>query len=69
VETPYTYLKAPDGIPTWITEEIIFQTIRVWQPYYDEKVSEQDAVEILMAFSRLLDIIATEAVEVKRGTK
>jgi len=58
-EDPCKDCEVPGGVPTWMTEEILCQTIRVWQPHYQEKLTKEDAVEILMAFSRLLDCIAT----------
>lgn len=58
-EDPCKDCEVPDGVPNWLTEEIICETIRVWQPKYQEKLTNKDAVDILMTFSRLLDCIAT----------
>ncbi len=41
------------GIPAWITPELIADTIRVWQPYYTESLTVQDAVGMLMSVGNL----------------
>ena len=44
-------------IPKWITPERISETIRVWQPYYSERLTEDDAVEMLVNVGRLGDVL------------
>lgn len=41
----------------WITPELIEETLQTWQPYYNEPLSEADAVEILQSVGRLLDCL------------
>ena len=41
------------GIPSWITPELIADTIRAWQPYYTEALTAKDAVGILMGVGNL----------------
>jgi len=41
-------VKVPPGTPRWITEELIADTLRVWQPYYPEALTAEDAIEILV---------------------
>lgn len=41
----------------WITDEAIADTIRVWAPYYGGKLTESEAVEILMNFMNLIDAL------------
>jgi hypothetical protein len=47
----------PDGAPSWITEELIEETIRVWQRFYDEPLSEENALVCLLDVSELLEIV------------
>ena len=42
----------------WITDELIEQTIDVWQPYYEEELTEEDAVEILRNVVRMARALA-----------
>ena len=37
----------PPATPSWIDEELVRRTIRVWQPYYRGPLTPEDAVEIL----------------------
>ena len=58
--TMNTHLRTdlvPPGAPSWITSELIAETIRVWQPKYQKPLSPDDAVEILVNVGRLLEII------------
>ena len=50
-------IKVPPGSPAWVTEEMIADTIRVWQPYRKEKITEVEALEMLMNVSRLFDAL------------
>ncbi len=50
-----------EGLPRWITLELIYYTIRVWQPYYKQSLSLSDAVDILLnmqVFRRVLSVSA-----------
>ena len=50
-------VRVPPGLPKWITAELIADTLLVWQPYYKEKLTTADAVEIMMNVSRLYDVL------------
>ena len=41
------------GIPSWITPELIADTIRTWQRYYTEPLTASDAVGILVGVGNL----------------
>ena len=41
------------GIPSWITPELIADTIRTWQRYYTEPLTANDAVGILVGVGNL----------------
>lgn len=45
------------GLPDWITPELIAETLDVWQPRYDKQLTDDDAVEILQGVAALLDAI------------
>lgn len=57
--------KRPDGIrlelfagkPTWVTPELVEETLQTWQPYYNQELSEADAIEILQSVGRLFDVM------------
>jgi hypothetical protein len=50
-------IKVPPGLPNWITAELIADTLRVWQPYYKETLTIDDAAEIVMNVGRLYDVL------------
>lgn len=43
----------PPGTPSWIDEELVKETIRVWQPYHRGPLTPEDAVEILLNVGQL----------------
>lgn len=47
----------PQGSPAWITPELIAQTIDTWAPYYDDNLTPECALEILMAADRLFCVL------------
>lgn len=50
----------PPGTPEWVTVELIRLTLKVWQKYYKEPLSTQDAVTILLNAGQLFGILALE---------
>ncbi len=46
----------PSGVPDWITPELVQDTLDTWQAYYRQALTESDAVEILRAVGRFLDL-------------
>lgn len=46
------------GAPSWITAELVAETLRVWQPYYRERLTEVEAIEILLNAAHLLGALA-----------
>jgi len=52
-----TRLERFAGKPVWITPELVEETLQTWQPYYNQELSECDAVEILQSVARLIDAV------------
>ena len=46
-----------EGAPSWITQALIADTQRIWQPYYDQALTEVDALGILLDVGQLLDLL------------
>lgn len=44
--------------PAWVREDLIQATLAIWQPYYEARLTRQDAVEMILAASRLLDALS-----------
>ena len=51
----------PAGAPDWITQELIEATIRVWQPYYAEILSPEEAVTMILNVGRLFDALSSRS--------
>jgi hypothetical protein len=45
----------PAGTPGWITPELVEQTIRVWQPYYQAVLTPEDAITMILNTGRLFE--------------
>jgi hypothetical protein len=50
-----------ESAPSWISEELIAETLDVWQPYYEKSLTRADALEILQSVGRLIDVLETPA--------
>ena len=51
----------PAGAPDWITPELVEATIRVWQPYYAEILSPEEAVTMIQSVGRLFLALSSES--------
>jgi hypothetical protein len=49
----------PAGSPDWITPELVEATIRVWQPYYEEVLTAEEAVTMIFTVGRLFDALSS----------
>lgn len=47
---------SPDA-PSWITSDLIQQTLDCWQPHFDKPLTAADAVEILTSVGQLFDAL------------
>jgi hypothetical protein len=51
----------PAGAPAWVTAELIQETIRVWQPYYADPLTADDALAIILGVGRLFEVLSRGA--------
>ena len=49
-------IQVPDGTPAWITADLLRRTLATWQPRYEQPLTSELALEILLNASRLLDL-------------
>lgn len=47
----------PPALPEWITPDFIQETIRVWQPYSKSRLTQNDAIEIMLNMRHLLRVL------------
>ncbi|MDA8377075.1 MAG: hypothetical protein M0Z50_08460 [Planctomycetia bacterium] len=45
-------------LPSWITPDLISETIRAWQPYYAQPLTVQDAIGILIGVGNLFSVLS-----------
>ena len=48
----------PAGLPAWITADLIAETLRVWQPYYAQPLTPEDAIGILLNVGNLFGVLS-----------
>ncbi|MFM8573147.1 MAG: hypothetical protein ACKOAU_16245 [Pirellula sp.] len=51
----------PAGTPDWITPELVKKTIEVWQPYYPELLTLEEAVTMIQSVGRLYQALSSGA--------
>jgi hypothetical protein len=49
---------APPGAPAWVTPALIAQTIKTWQPYYETRLTPDDALAMILNVGRLFDVLS-----------
>ena len=45
------------GAPTWITEDLVVNTLETWQPHYRERLTASGAIEILLSVGNFFDVL------------
>lgn len=61
-EKPADYAAALAGAPSWITAALIAQTLRVWQPYYPQRLTAADALGMLLDVGQLFGALSRKPV-------
>ncbi len=46
------------AVPDWLSDELLRKTLEVWQPFYDDPLTEEDAKYIILSVGRLIDIVS-----------
>lgn len=46
--------------PAWITLDLIVETLRVWKLRSSNKLSEREAVDLILGFTQLFDAVERE---------
>lgn len=46
-----------ETLPKWISRELVTDTIAVWSPHYGKRLTEREAIEILLDVGRLFDVL------------
>lgn len=59
--SPRSALAVPPGAPRWVTADLIAKTIRVWQRYYPEPLTADDALSMIINVGNLFDVLGTES--------
>ena len=53
----------PNGRPSWVTEELVKETLKMWQPLSAKKLTEDDALATLLGIGRLFETAGLMAPE------
>jgi len=49
----------PAGTPDWINSDLIEQTIRVWQPFYQATLTPEEAVTMILNVGCLFEALSS----------
>ena len=47
----------PPGAPRWVTLQLLEETLRVWQPYYKNPLTSEEALGMIMSVSQLNSVL------------
>ena len=54
------------AVPDWLSDELLRKTLEVWQPFYDDPLTEEDAKYIILSVGRLIDIVSPKKMVLER---
>ena len=43
--------------PAWVSADLVAETIAVWSPIYGQRLTDREAIEILLDVGRLFDVL------------
>lgn len=49
--------QVPPGAPSWVTAELLRLTIDAFQSHFPEALNPQDALDMILSASRLMDAL------------
>lgn len=52
--------RVPVGAPSWVTAELIDQTLKTWQPFYADQLIPEDALEMIMSVDQLVSVVSRD---------
>jgi hypothetical protein len=52
-------VTVPAGAPDWISAELIERTIEVWQPFYEQVLTPEEAVTMIQSVGRLYQALSS----------
>jgi len=50
-------MAPPPGAPRWITAELMFETWQTWQPYYNEPLTADDVLGMIVGVGQLMELL------------
>ena len=57
LQTEATLTSVPRGAPSWVIEELIIDTLDTFQPYFAEKLTNEDALEMLLNATNFFELL------------
>lgn len=66
-QTDTRVFRRPPATPTWISDELLQHTIEVWQPFYARTLQAEDALEMILNVSQLLETLREQPHEEVRS--
>ena len=52
--------RSGSDLPDWISEELIRKTVEIWQPYYPDQLTRNDAIAIIKNAGSVIDCLRRE---------
>jgi hypothetical protein len=52
--------KSRSDLPDWVSDELLQKTIEIWQPYYPNQLTRDDAIAIINNVGGVIDCLRRE---------
>ncbi|MEM6467923.1 MAG: hypothetical protein AAF802_00030 [Planctomycetota bacterium] len=52
--------RSRSDLPDWVSDELLKKTIEIWQPYYPNQLTRDDAIAIINNVGGVIDCLRRE---------
>jgi len=52
--------RSGSDLPDWVSEDLIKKTVEIWQPYYPNELTRDDAIVIIRNVGGLIECLRRE---------
>ena len=52
--------RSRSDLPDWVSDELLQKTIEIWQPYYPNQLTRDDAIAIINNVGGVIDCLRRE---------
>jgi len=52
--------RSRSDLPDWVSDDLLQKTVEIWQPYYPDQLTREDAIAIINNVGGVIDCLRRE---------